>query len=78
MSTETTQSSQTRLWAGVVSSHAPTSWGGAQSSRSLPVGSSTTSSFRGRGSSVDHALWKERLMYVIYISLSQIISTTCT
>ncbi len=38
--------------------------GGAQSSRSLPVGSS---SFGGRGSSVEHtALWKERLMYVIY------------
>ena len=41
MCTETTQSSQTRLWAGVVSLHAPTSWGGAQSSQSLPVGSST-------------------------------------
>ncbi len=27
MRTETTQSSQARLWAGVVSSHAPTSWG---------------------------------------------------
>ena len=27
MCTETTKSSQTRLWAGVVSFHAPTSWG---------------------------------------------------
>ncbi len=52
MCTETTQSSQTRLWAGVVSCMLQLIGGGAQFSRSLPVGSSTTSSFGGRGSSV--------------------------
>ncbi len=72
MCNETTKSSQTRLWAGVVSLHAPTSWGWGSIFAIFTSWVQHYFEFGGRGSSVERtALWKERLMYVIY---TQIIS----